>query len=180
MRIIEWPQFLKNGLDTEKKLSSVTIGIFDGVHLGHRALIDRIVSHDANYIPVVITFRGGIQNPIQTFDQKIEMLDKLGVQIALVIDFTDKFKRIKGPEFLQILLERASLGFLAVGSNFHCGYQKDTDAKAIQSFFAAHAVPVEIVPNFLYRSQPVSSSRIRTALADGNVSEAQAMLGYVI
>jgi riboflavin kinase/FMN adenylyltransferase len=180
--MIEWPDFLRNGLPLGDKLSSVTVGVFDGVHLGHQALIERVVSHDTDNIPVVITFRqnhkaeNNAEN-IQTFRQKAAMFGRLGLKIILVVDFNESFKRMAGIEFLELLLKHGKIGFLAVGAQFRCGHKLDTDAVAIRDFFALRNIPVEIVPEVMQSSRPISSSRIRSAIIDGNLKQAQAMLG---
>jgi len=184
MQIINWPDFL-NLPPSKEKFFSMTIGVFDGVHRGHRALIKRIISHNADYMPVVVTFRftNREQRNIQSFQQRLVMLKSLGVKMTIIIDFTDKFKQIPGIEFIKILLEQCNVGFFVVGNNFRCGYQLDTDAAAIQNFFAAQNIPVEIVPEVCHpdgfeNSLPVSSSRIRAAIAAGDLALAQEMLGY--
>ena len=182
MLVIEWPRFLEKGLPQEsEKLFSVTIGVFDGVHRGHKALIERVVSHN-NHVPVVVTFRqnhktGESAEDIQTFQQKIAMFESLGIQITLAIDFNESFRRMSGIEFLELLSQRGKIGFLAVGSNFRCGYGLDTDAATIKKFFASRNVPVEIVPEVLEDGLPISSSRIRSAIASGDFSLAEKMLG---
>jgi len=181
MQIIEWQQFLENGLSVDKN-SSMTIGIFDGVHRGHRALLERVVSQKF-LVPVVVTFKKAVSNyllgmrkgDIYSFQQRLELFEKLGIEITIVIDLTDEFKKTTGLEFLKMLQKQGRPGYLAVGSGFRCGYQMDTDAAAIQRFFAP--VPVDIVPPVLEGSEPVSSSRIRQALADGDIPLAKAMLG---
>jgi riboflavin kinase/FMN adenylyltransferase len=182
MQIIEWRQFIENGLPLKEKLSSVTIGVFDGVHRGHQALIKRVVSHNAAYTPVVITFRenhkgGEKTGNIQSFQEKLEIFEQLGVKITLIVDFTEDFRRMKGIEFLEILLKHGNIGFFTVGKSFRCGHQLDTDAAAIREFFAARSVQIEIVDEVMEGSQPISSSRIRAAIADGDHQLAQAMLG---
>jgi riboflavin kinase/FMN adenylyltransferase len=187
MLVIDWPQFLENGLlaragAPEKNLASVTIGVFDGVHRGHQALIERIVSHNADYAPAVITFRQNHKQEenapdIQTFEQKLAMFEKLGIKITLAVDFTESFRRMAGIEFLEILSKRGGIGFLAVGNNFRCGYRLDTDAAAIQKFFAEKNIPVEIVPEVMEGALPVSSSRIRSAITSGDLLLAEKMLG---
>jgi riboflavin kinase/FMN adenylyltransferase len=182
MRIIEWPEFLKNGLPGEKP-AALTIGVFDGIHLGHRRLIERIIAKRPLLTPVIVTFRENhkLENSgcaIQTFDQKTAILEQSGIETLLVIDFTDSFKRMAGGEFLQILYEHGRLGFLAIGSGFRCGYKLDTDAAAIREFFNCRNVQVEIVPDVLEDGQPISSSRIREAIAGGNMTLAEKMLGY--
>jgi riboflavin kinase/FMN adenylyltransferase len=184
----------------------MTVGVFDGVHMGHRALIERVVSHNADYLPVVVTFRenhktantvkhlseeihaeaqrrGGRKEEglgvvdILSFEQRTEILAGLGVQVLLVVDFTESFRRMSGKEFLEIVAERGNIGFFAVGCNFRCGYGLDTGAREISDFFAARKVPVEIESEVMEGGLPVSSSRIRACLADGDIQQAEAMLG---
>ena len=188
MLVIEWPQFLREGLPTGEKFSSMTVGVFDGVHRGHRALIERVVSPDrdpAHYTPVVITFRQNHKTEkqagcIQTFQQKTAVFESLGIQITLAIDFTESFRRMAGIEFLEILLKHGNPGFFAVGSNFRCGYRLDTDAAAIQRFFTSRQIPVEIVPEVMEDGLPISSSRIRAAIADGDLPLAEKMLDRTV
>jgi len=188
--LVEWSQFTEKGLSellTREKKASVTIGVFDGVHRGHKALIERVVSHKAENTPVVITFRenhktsnreqGTENRDIQTFEQRVKMLENLGIKIIVVIDFTESFRRMAGIEFLEMLLKRCNIGFFAVGSAFRCGYQLDTDAAAIQKFFASRDIPAEIVMEVTEDSLPISSSRIRASIAAGNIKLAEAMLG---
>ncbi|MCL1955299.1 MAG: FAD synthetase family protein [Spirochaetes bacterium] len=178
MTEIDWPAFLENGLPLEQKKTSLTVGVFDGVHRGHQALIANIVSYNAEYVPVVVTFREPkIKDSIQSFRQKAEMLESLGVKILVVIDFTESFKQIKGIEFLEILLKHGNLGFFTVGGSFRCGYQLDTSAQEIKTFFTSHNVPVTIFPEVMEGSLPVSSSRIRSAINSGDLRLAEVMLG---
>jgi len=193
MQIIEWQDFIKKNISSDKKPVSMTIGIFDGVHRGHQVLIKRIVSYNTEFTPAVVTFR---QNPktmsneqlavsneqcdIQTFQQRLAMFEKIGVQIVIVIDFSEEFKQMRGAEFLQILLDHVNIGFFAVGSDFRCGYQLDTDAEVIKKFFNSYNIPTEIIPQVTEDSLPISSSRIRAAIAAGELTLVKLMLGHDI
>ena len=190
MRVIEWQQFLKSGLSLNDKYTSMTVGIFDGVHRGHQALIRRIVSHNADFIPVVVTFRQNYKTEkrekgkeerekgeILSFSQRLESFERLGVKITVVVDFTEEFRQMPGRKFLELLLKHGCVGFFAAGSDFRCGFKLDTDAGMIKSFFTSRNIPVEIVPQVLEGSLPVSSSRIRSAIAAGDFFLAEAMLG---
>jgi len=195
MKTIEWQQFLKDGISHNEKTSSMTVGIFDGVHIGHQALLKRIVSHNAGIkpvgetpmgikpvgeTPVVVTFKQNHKNEsgnIITFKQRLDIFESMGIQITVVIDFTEEFKKMTGMEFLNILLERGNIGFFAVGSGFRCGYQQDTDAQMIKDFFTSHNIPAEIIPKVMEGDLPVSSSRIRSAISAGDIELAQKMLG---
>ncbi|MCL2243501.1 MAG: hypothetical protein FWC03_03420 [Treponema sp.] len=193
MQIIEWPQFLENGLKQKTELTSMTIGIFDGVHRGHRALIERVVSFNACYTPVIVTFRenhktrskeqkeaNGTQNDIQTFRQRTDMFEKLGILITVVMDFTDELMRMPGMDFLNILLKHGNTGFFAVGNDFRCGYKLDTGAEKIKDFFTSRSIPAEIIPQVMEGALPISSSRIRSAISAGDIKSAELMLGYAI
>jgi len=186
MQVINWEIFLQNGLPLNGKQSSMTVGIFDGVHLGHQSLLKCVVSHNAEFVPVVITFRDNHKTAgrdIQSFEERLNAFKSMGIQIAIVVDFTDEFKHMPGIEFLNLLIKHSSVGFFAVGSGFCCGYKLDTDAAAIYNFFNSRGIPAKIVPRVCYpandleNSQPISSSRIRAAIAAGNTELAQAMLG---
>ena len=193
MNVINWEQFIETGLNPpasglKEKKSSMTVGVFDGVHLGHQALIKQIVSHNADYTPVVVTFRQNHktkkmkneetsdQKDILNFQQKVKIFEKLGIKITIVIDFTEEFKKMPGIEFLDLLLKHGNIGFFTAGSNFHCGYKADTNAEKIKSFFAPHNIPVEIVTEVMKGTLPVSSSRIRKAIAEGDLELAKKML----
>jgi len=189
MQLIEWPQFLEDPLPFGGNRSAMTVGVFDGVHLGHRALIERVVAHNGKTIPVVVTFRqsnfkknlgAGREYPgdILSFRQKLAIFESLGVSVTIVIDFSESFMRMKGTDFLGILYNHGKMSFLAVGSNFRCGYQLDTDARAIQNFSAAQDIPAAVAEPLTEASQPISSSRIRSAISHGNLKEAQTMLGH--
>jgi riboflavin kinase/FMN adenylyltransferase len=182
MQCLAWPQFLENGLPKYKR-TSMTVGIFDGVHRGHQALIKRIVSHNAGYAPVIVTFRNNhktnnkYQGDILTFQQKMDKLQKLGIQLVIVIDFTKEFMQMDGIKFLKILLRHGNVGFFAAGSDFRCGYELKTGAAEIQRFFASNGIPAEVVPQVMEGSLPISSSRIRSAIAAGDAALAEKMLG---
>jgi len=184
MQIIEWQQFLDNDLLLGGKYASMTIGIFDGVHRGHQALIERIVSHNVSFAPVIVTFRqnhktfdGEHLTNIHTFEQRLKIFESLGIQKTIIIDFSETFRKMPGIAFLEILLKHANIGFFAVGSNFKCGYKLDTNAEIIKKFFASRDIPAEIVPQVMEGSLPISSSRIRAIINSGDITQAEAMMG---
>jgi len=182
MKIIKWDQFLKKGLTRiiKEKKTSMTVGVFDGVHLGHQALLKHIVSHNVQYTPVVVTFRQNhkteLNKNILNFPRKLKKLKHNGIKIVIVIDFTEDFKKAPGIEFLKILLKQGNIGFFAAGSSFRCGYKLDTGAEEIKKFFAQQNIPAEIIQEVTEGSFPISSSRIRAAIAKGDHQLAEKML----
>ena len=191
MKIIEWPQFLEGSFHqnfkNEGKSSAISVGVFDGVHRGHRALIERIVAHNTGSIPVVVTFRqSNYKNSekqrhhgdITSFRQKIAIFEDLGVSVTIVVDFSESFRRLPGIDFFRLLLEHGKMSFLAVGSNFRCGYQQDTDVSAIQKFASQHNVLVDAVQPLTDGERLINSSQIRSFITQGMLKDAAAMLGH--
>ena len=186
MKILEWPQFLEEPLPFGGKTSAITVGVFDGVHIGHKALIDRIVAH--NSVPVVITFRqshykkdrSGKQEffgDVQSFRQKMAKFEELGVSETIIVEFNESFRHMHGKDFFCKLLDHGRMNYLVVGSDFRCGYQLDTDALKLKEFTGLYSVPTDIIPRLTYRGRPISSSEVRSAIILGNLNDARAMLG---
>ena len=186
MKIIGWFEFLEEALPLDGNHSAITVGVFDGVHRGHRALIERVVAQAA--VPVVVTFGQGhhkkvlgsgqdYPGSILSFRQKMAAFERLGISITIVIDFSESFRRMTGADFLEMLQLQGKMSYLAVGSNFRCGYQLDTDADAIRSLNAQRDIPTDIVPVLTEGGIQISSSQIRAAIARRDLQTAASMLG---
>jgi len=185
MQVIDWRRFIKNGLPQKGKFSSMTVGVFDGVHLGHQALLKKVVGYNPDFIPVAVTFRRNHKTAeneqeknIQSFQERLDIFEALKIQVTIVIDFSQSFRKMPGTDFLDILIKHGCVGFFAAGSKFRCGYKLDTSAEEIRSYFTFRGIPVEIVPETMEGSQPISSSRIRAAISSGDIELAQVMLGH--
>jgi len=191
MRVTDWNGFL-NGqwlvASNQHSLSTplaLTIGVFDGVHLGHQALIRRILAEDS-CLPTVVTFR---QNPLKTIrpegfagdifslEQKLASLETLGVGLAVLIDFSGEFSKINGRDFIDLLLSWHPVKLIVLGENFRCGHGLDTGVREIGDLAKARGVEIWVAPSIMDDGQPVSSSRIRQALAAGRIAEAERLLG---
>ncbi|MDR1126702.1 MAG: FAD synthetase family protein [Treponema sp.] len=179
METLNWDDFITN---EEKKPFAATIGVFDGVHRGHQALIERVVRQRKK--PTVITFR---QNPKQalarqggkniiSLEEKLDIFEKMGITRTILIDFSENFSKMEGQVFIETLLNRG-LSFLAVGENFRCGYHRDTNVEAIRRITAERGVEINIVPPLLLGERPISSSMIREAIERGDFVFVSAALG---
>jgi FAD synthase len=134
----------------------------------------------------VVTFRqnpGKYHNPngfsgdIYSLEQKLDVIEALGVKLAVLIDFTEKFCRIKGRDFINLLLGSQPVTLIALGHNFRCGYGLDTGVPEIQDIAGVNGTEVWVQPPVMDGGKPVSSSRIRQALAAGQFEEAERLLG---
>jgi riboflavin kinase/FMN adenylyltransferase len=134
----------------------------------------------------VITFRenprkllgpAGYEGDIFSLEQKLEALEGYGVEQVILIDFSEKFSKLKGQEFIALLEDRIELVFLVIGVNFRCGYRQDTGASSIKTMNEKRGIATDVVPPVLEGSLPVSSSRIRVSITGGDPAAAAAMLG---
>jgi riboflavin kinase/FMN adenylyltransferase len=184
MRILSWEEFAA-GQAIEPSLAA-TVGVFDGLHVGHRKLISRVFTHGEGRTKAVLTFR---ENPklilrpasyhggLSSLEQKLEGLEALGLDLCVLIDFSGDFSKMAGRDFLSILREKGNLAYVAVGSNFSCGHGLDTHAEDIVAYYSGLGIGAEILDSVLWEGHAVSSSRIRLALTEGRLGDAAAMLG---
>jgi FAD synthase len=119
---------------------------------------------------------GAFAGDILSLDQKLGILEDLGVQLTVLIDFSYQFSKITGRDFIDLLLGCQEVKLIALGQNFRCGYSLDTGAGEIQSLAEARGVEAWIAPPVMDGGQPVSSSRIRQALAAGRTAEANRLM----
>lgn len=168
---------------------SVTVGNFDGVHLGHRALAEAVVAEAraAGGEAVVLTFDphpSRVLAPerapatLMTIAQRAEMLGRLGIDRLAVLPFTRELSHESAEEFARRVLAGA-LGARAVvvGFNFRFGRGRAGDAAALASFGRDLGFAVRALPPVLHEGAPVSSSRVREALGRGAVEAARELLG---
>ncbi len=169
--------------------SLVVIGNFDGVHLGHRAVIEAALSEarDAGLRPLVLTFEphpsevlgGGVRPPLTVLERKIELIERLGPELSVVVEpFTLALSRFTPAHFAQeFLTELLSAKVVIVGDNFRFGHRRSGDLPALVALgkelgFAAHASSLVGDAHGSY-----SSTRARAALAAGDLDAVEAVLG---
>lgn len=178
MNVISWEDFL----NAKPVPTAMTIGVFDAVHKGHRALIETIVHTGSN--PTVLTFK---QNPKQILDtrfsgmlcsipRRLMLFEQLGVMQTVMIDFSENFSTLKGIEFIDCLINRG-LSFLALGKGFRCGHKLDSDDKIIAEYTNSKGINTKIVEPVMYGNEPISSSRIRIFIRQGDLKNAERLLG---
>jgi riboflavin kinase/FMN adenylyltransferase len=169
----------------------ITVGVFDGVHLGHRALLDQLVlkASQAGRMSVVITFDphpklvlGGSKNNLaflSTPEEKKELLGKSGIDHLVIIPFTRELASMEGRQFIsEILVDRMGAGFLLVGYDNHFGKGRDTGFESISRHAARYGLETEQVKGLSGPDGVISSTTIRNALLDGRLDVANSCLGY--
>jgi riboflavin kinase/FMN adenylyltransferase len=182
VKIIDWQEFIAEtnviGVDI-----ALTIGVFDGIHIGHKKLFNAITSLPETITPVVITFR---QNPVSilgakpflgnilSLNQKILKLEALGIKALVLIDFSLEFSKISGENFLDVLNSRLHIKKMVVGYNFSLGYKRDINPNKLRRLLPE--VDVEVCEPTLYKGEIVSSTRIRNEISKGNFGNVSPML----
>ncbi len=168
---------------------AVTLGNFDGVHLGHQRATDLLKQRaQALSSPsVAVTFEPhpvSVLRPEQapkrilTPALKEELLAAQGVDLLVVIGFTEEFSRIEPEAFVDdVLVGKLRAGELVLGGNFRFGKGRAGDLDALRAMGEARQFIVHEVEASSYRGSIISSSRIRSSLSQGKISEASAMLG---
>jgi riboflavin kinase / FMN adenylyltransferase len=166
-----------------------TIGNFDGVHRGHQWVIAEVVSRARQLgIPsIAITFDphparvlrpDSVRPMITPLAQKLELLEATGLDALLVLPFTTDLSRKSARSFAtEVLQQTLHVTELHEGENFRFGYQAEADIESLETLGRELNFKVRVYTPRSLRNQPISSSRIRQLLAQGDVSHARALLG---
>lgn len=169
----------------------VTTGTFDGVHFGHQKIINRLeelaIQHHGE--SVIITFfphprlvlfpEDNDLKLINTLDEKIELLEKSGIDHLIIIPFTKEFSRLSSLEFIQqILVEKIGTKKLVIGYDHHFGKNREGSFEHLKHYSTEYGFEVEEIPEQDINDVAVSSTKIRNAILEGNVNIANKYLGY--
>lgn len=172
------------------KSSVITIGTFDGVHIGHQQIIHRLVdtARKNDLQALVLTFfphpRMVIQNDnniklINTIDEKAEQLKQLGVDHLVVKEFTKSFSRLTALEYVRdVLVNKLKVKHIIVGYDHHFGRNRTADINELKEFGAFYDFEVTEIGPQQIDDVAVSSTKIRTAISEGNIPKANKFLGY--
>jgi riboflavin kinase/FMN adenylyltransferase len=166
------------------------IGNFDGVHRGHRAVIEAALSRASTIgaPAVAVTFEPHPRNVLRPADpvfrltgesEKLRLLAATGLSGALVLTFNAAFAAQTAEEFVsRILVERLGIRGATIGFDFHFGHQRGGSPAFLAEQGKRHGFSVDTAPPLEDEGRPVSSSSIRAALSEGRVVEAAELLGY--
>jgi phosphoribosyl 1,2-cyclic phosphate phosphodiesterase len=172
-----------------KRSSVLAVGNFDGLHLGHQAILRATVERalETNAVSTALTFdppplkvlRPESAPPrISTNTQRIEWCGTLGLEAAVVMPFTIELSRLAAEDFVeQILVNELRVATIMVGENFRFGHRQSGNVKLLRELGERLGFEVVIVPPVVFRGEIVSSTIIRREIAEGDVSHAGRLLG---
>lgn len=169
---------------------AVSVGVFDGVHAGHQAIIESLIisARQRNCQSVVVTFdphprlvldEKGRIHLLQTLDEKLNRFEVSGVDAAVVVPFNKDFSSLSPEKFIrEILVTSLHAGHVVTGYDHFFGQHRQGNFHLLSVMGKELGFSVEEVPPVLINGMPVSSSEIRKILLEGNLKLAGTMLGY--
>lgn len=173
--------------------SVVTTGSFDGVHVGHRTIINRLrtIAKDTDGVSVLVTFyphprkilypntQGKDLQMINTQREKILLLEKAGLDHLVIIPFSLEFAKTTSVDFIRkILVGKLHASCVVVGFNHHFGHNREGDFDYLHELGKYYNFAVEEIPEQDIHNEFVSSTKIRKAIMEGNIQRANAYLDH--
>jgi riboflavin kinase / FMN adenylyltransferase len=171
------------------KRTILTIGTFDGIHLGHRQIIEKVkdIAAEKKSRTFFITFDphprkvlSGKNNIslLTTLPEKIELLEKFEIENLFIINFTKEFSQLTSSEFiLEYIIGTVGLSDIVIGFDHHFGKDRSGDVKTLEALGSEYGFEVTIVEPFTIADETVSSTKIRKALISGDLAKANIFLG---
>jgi riboflavin kinase/FMN adenylyltransferase len=178
-----------HNLRPEHRGCAATIGSFDGIHLGHQAVLTQLAAHGRERrLPVtLITFEPQPREyfmpqeappRLTRFREKLEVLQHCGIDRVVCLRFNAYLASLTADEFIQrIMLDGLAVKYLVVGDDFRFGKGRIGDYALLEQAGKTHGFPVVTMPTFNIGNHRVSSTRIRVALNKGDFNSAEALLG---
>ena len=173
------------------KNAVVTIGTFDGVHQGHRQILNQLKEEAAKIMgeTVIITFhphprkvlrsdKPGIQL-INTIEEKTELLSDEGIGHLVIVPFTQEFSKFTAKEYVEdFLIKKFHPHTVIIGYDHHFGQGRKGDYRLLEQYEKDGAFKLNEIPEHVLNASGVSSTRIRAAILNGKIEEANELLGY--
>jgi riboflavin kinase/FMN adenylyltransferase len=171
----------------------VTTGSFDGVHIGHKTILNRLklLAEKHNGESVLITFdphprkvlypdtAGKDLKFINSQEEKLTLLEKAGLDNVIIIEFTKEFSHVTSEQFVRDFLHgKLHARVVVVGFNHHFGFNKEGDYKQLWSWQEKYSFEAEEIPEQEVYHETVSSTRIRQAISEGYIQRANAYLDH--
>ena len=158
---------------------AVTLGKFDGIHRGHRKLIQKILEHKKEYgtTSVVVAFVSDRQT-ILTGEERRLLLEDMGVDVLLECPLNEQIRHMKADQFIrQILIGSLQASFVVVGEDYRFGYERKGTPDLLKKAGLKYGYETEIVPKEMDGSRKISSTFIREELKKGNMHKISELLG---
>lgn len=158
--------------------SAVTLGKFDGFHLGHQKLIHKIREYASEEIKSIVCAFDMGRDSILTEEERIKRLQGQ-VDCLIVCPFTSEIRQMEAETFIKtMLVDTFHAAYIVVGTDFRFGYEKRGDVRMLAEYAEVYGYHLDIVEKERYGDRVISSSYIREALSEGDVELAGKLLGF--
>lgn len=159
--------------------TAITLGKFDGLHLGHELLIERVIEHQK---------KDGVDSVVFAFDMKTNYLltneekaEKLNERIDYFVEcpFTEEISNMKAEDFIEnILIKVFHAKYIVVGRDFRFGYNREGDIHMLKEFSGKFGYKLEVMEKKQYKGREISSTYVKEELKKGNLDTVRELLGY--
>lgn len=183
MKLIRHPVLV----DALSSACILTLGNFDGVHLGHQTLLNKLKqlskqhqlpSVVMSFAPTPSAFFGKLQSSISNFVEKFQLLNSHGVDVFYLLNFNQALANLEAVAFVEkILVKQLNIAHIVVGDDFVFGKNRSGNVKLLRDLGTKYQFEVHQLPSELAADTRISSSNIRQLLEQGNFSQAQSQLG---
>ncbi len=180
-------RYIKNTLDFRiSEPSVISLGKFDGLHMGHRYLMEEVEKGKSEGLKsVVFTFdippksihETGYK-VLSTNEEKAQIFSAAGVDYLIECPFTEEFRKMSPCEFLEMLIAKINVKKIVAGTDFRFGYKRSGTYEDLKAYAGQFGYEAAIVKKKQYKGADISSTRIRECIANGNMEEANELLGY--
>jgi riboflavin kinase / FMN adenylyltransferase len=160
----------------------VALGVFDGLHLGHRIILQAAVKKAKKIkgTSIAVTFFPHPQRKasLYSLEHRLRLIAELGIDVCIVINFSRSFAKISPQDFIvKILVEKIKAGFIYVGKNFRFGHQASGDYRLLSAEAKRFGFKVKIFKVVKSGNSTISSTAIRKLIRNSEIKKAQALLG---
>lgn len=199
MKIYQWKEIedlyeRNESLHECKNLyAGLSVGSFDGIHLGHRLLLETLVNNckKNGFHSGVVSFTRPLPSikkssiyygDVSTLKQRLNIFEQFGLDFVILVDFTKEFASLSGSEFFNILKQTCHMKYLVEGVDFKCGYKGATGIDEIKSWTKINSVSADFIEPVIYKTESgesirISSSSIRTMISEGKIQIVNMLLG---
>ncbi len=173
-------QIIRTDKITEK--TAVALGNFDGLHTAHREIIKKTCTYREKYglLSCVLLFATHTDKSVSLLtelSEKLEILEAMGVDVVYIKEFTEEFMHKSPEEFGRFLKDTLNADAVCVGYDYRFGYKAEGDTEKLRALGGEYGFIVKVTDELKYKGEAIKSTRIRDCIANGDIAEANVMLG---